>query len=455
MLRVEGVEFFEQLDAVVDRAGIGGLDEGEGGDVPEAERGHLEDDRGQVGSEDLGFGELVTGVVVLLGVEADADAGPDPAASAGPLVGRRLRHRFDGKALDLGPPVVAGDPGVAGVDDVADAGHGEGRLGHVGGQHDAAAPMGGEDPVLFSGREAGEEGEDLGVRPGPLLQRLGRLPDVPLAGQEHQDVAVALAGQLVDRVGDGLGLGERLVDGRAVRWPVADLDRVGPARDLDDGGGAVLGCEVVGEPFGVDGGRGDDDPQVGSAGEELAEVAEDEIDVEAAFVGLVDDDRVVAVEVPVPLELGQEDAVGHQLDPGRRPDPVVEPEAVADLLAGLDAELFGHPLGHGPGGQATRLGVADHPVASSASFQAELGQLGALPRAGLAGHDEDLVLGDGRHQLIAVVGDREFGREGEPGEEAFDRGTRLGGDRCRFGVGHQRRFSTRPARPGPARGGTR
>jgi hypothetical protein len=33
-------------------------------------------------------------------------------------------------------------------------------------------------------------------------------------------------------------------------------------------------------------------------------------------VRLVDHDRVVAAQVPVPLELGEQDAVGHHLDPG-------------------------------------------------------------------------------------------------------------------------------------------
>ena len=49
--------------------------------------------------------------------------------------------------------------------------------------------------------------------------------------------------------------------------------------------------------------------------EQLLEVAEDEVDVQAALVCLVDDQRVVAAQHPVALDLGEQDAVGHHLAP--------------------------------------------------------------------------------------------------------------------------------------------
>ena len=117
----------------------GGSTNGKRRDVAEAEAGHLQDDAGQVGAQDLRLGELGTALEVLLGVEPDRDAGLEPAAAAGPLVGGGLADRLDGQPLHLGPHRVAADPGDAGVDDVPDAGHGQRRLGHVGGQHDPAS----------------------------------------------------------------------------------------------------------------------------------------------------------------------------------------------------------------------------------------------------------------------------------------------------------------------------
>jgi hypothetical protein len=76
--------------------------------------------------------------------------------------------------------------------------------------------------------------------------------------------------------------------------------------------------EMRRKAVGVDGRRGDDELEVGPLGQQLLEVAEQEIDVEAALVRLVDDDRLVGVQVGVGLRLGEQDAVGHQLDPAFR-----------------------------------------------------------------------------------------------------------------------------------------
>ena len=46
-------------------------------------------------------------------------------------------------------------------------------------------------------------------------------------------------------------------------------------------------------------------------------------------MGLVDDEGVVLVEKPVLLDLRQQHAVGHQLDRGLGPHPVVEAHLVA------------------------------------------------------------------------------------------------------------------------------
>ncbi len=61
-----------------------------------------------------------------------------------------------------------------------------------------------EHPVLLGGRQPGVQREHLEpVAPG---QQVGGVADLALTGQEDQDVARPLAGQLVHRVEDGLAL---------------------------------------------------------------------------------------------------------------------------------------------------------------------------------------------------------------------------------------------------------
>ncbi len=199
---------------------------------------------------------------------------------------------------------------------------------------------------------------------------------------------------------------------------VAQLDRVGAARHLDD-----RGAEVGGEPFGVDGGGGDDHLEVGPAGEHVGEVAEQEVDVEAALVGLVDDQGVVAAQQPVALHLCQQDAVGHELDQGVLAHLVREAHRVADQVAHLGAQLLGDAGRHRAGGQAPGLRVPDQPPHTATQLEAHLRELRALARPRLAGDDHDLVVADGGQHVVAALGDGQRlgvgdGRDGggAPGE---------------------------------------
>ncbi len=221
------------------------------------------------------------------------------------------------------------------------------------------------------------------------------------------------------------------VRARGDQGPVADLDGVHPSGHLDDRGlpSAVVG-EVPGEPLGVDGRRRDDQLQVGASRQQSPEVAEQEVDVEAPLVGLVDDDRVVAAELPVALELGEQDAVGHHLDPGVARRAIGEAHLVADLGAELRLQLRGQALGDRAGGDPSRLGVPDQAPAtalSAAQLEADLRQLRGLPRAGLAGHDHDLVIPDRGGDVVAPAADRQLGREGD----VHNDGDCLPPDRCR------------------------
>ena len=138
---------------------------------PEPQAGHLQDDAGQVGAQDLRLGELRPALEVLLGVEPDRDARLQPAAPAGPLVGRGLADRLDRQPLHLGPHRVAADPRDAGVDDVPDAGHRQRGLGDVRRQDDPTAGVGAEDPVLLGRGQPRVERHDLGARRGRPARR--------------------------------------------------------------------------------------------------------------------------------------------------------------------------------------------------------------------------------------------------------------------------------------------
>src|SRR5690606_41472767 len=76
----EGADLHEELDAVAYRPGVGLVDEGEVLHVAQPESGHLEDDRGERGAQDLRLGDL--GARLEVGPRVEPDRNPVGHAAA-------------------------------------------------------------------------------------------------------------------------------------------------------------------------------------------------------------------------------------------------------------------------------------------------------------------------------------------------------------------------------------
>ena len=470
----DGLQLGQLVEAVRDGLHVGRVDEAEVrhvlGGAGDPDRQHVQHHGAERGAQDLRLGESRARLVVLARVQADRDAVGDAAASAGPLVGAGLADRLDRQALHLRGLRIAGDAGGAGVDHVADTRHGQRRLGDVGRDHDALVRMRLEHAVLVLGRQPGEQRHDLdrvgaahvlGARPVVVAQRVLELVDVALAGGEHEDVArPALVARMDDQLGAGarhrrrhvhirvaavaaapgtvaaavaLGSGGRRGQlrvgllaghragleaghgahqrGRGAERLVEDLHRIGAPRHLDDRHlRAERMLEVLLELHRVDRRRRDHELEVAAAGEQRGQVAEQEIDVEAALVRLVDDDRVVLAEFRIALDLREQDAVGDHAQPGLRRALVGEPHLIADLVAQAHAHFAGDAFGDRACGDAPRLRVHDLlAVRAAAELQQDLRQLRGLARAGLTGHDHDLAGTDGPRDVVARRRHRQFG----------------------------------------------
>ena len=222
-------------------------------------------------------------------------------------------------------------------------------------------------------------------------------------GEEDQHVPRGCGGrQLLDRRCDGVHLVVVLTDG-----PVADLHGVGAPGNLHD----WRVVEVSGEPGGVDGGGGDDHPEFRATFQELFEVAEQEVNVEAAFVCLINNDCVVAFQIAVVGQLTEQHTVGHHLDSGGTAHSAGEAHLVADELPHFRSALIGNPVRDCAGRNPPRLGVSDP---RSARQQADLRKLGGLTRPGFTCDHDHLVVADEGCDSRCLRGDRQRRIEGEP-----------------------------------------
>ena len=120
---------------------------------------------------------------------------------------------------------------------------------------------------------------------------------------------------------------------------------------------------------------------------------------------LVDDEGRVAAQQLVVLDFGEQNTVGHELNGAVFADLGGESHLVADGFANLLAELFGDAFGHGTRGEAARLGVANQALLAQAELEAHLGNLGGLTGAGFTRDDDDLVVADSVHDVVAAFAD--------------------------------------------------
>ena len=174
--------------------------------------------------------------------------------------------------------------------------------------------------------------------------------------------------------------------------------------------------EMRPERLDVDRRRCDDEFEIRPPPQQRFHVADQEVHVQAALVGLVDDQHFVAVQVAVGSDFGQEQPIGHHLDEGVVANPLGEAHRVPDHAAERRLEFDGDAFGNRPRGQPARLRMADHPAPAQAGAQARLGQLGGLAGAGLARDDDDLARTQQGDDLVDVLRDGQFRRKVDSGD---------------------------------------
>ncbi len=305
------------------------------------------------------------------------------------------------QAFQLSALAVAFDPRGSAVDDVADARNGQRSLGHIGGKHDAPLRTRLEYTILFVGRKPRIQGQDFGLAILAPLQRQMRIADFAFTRQEHQRIA-----QRVSRVDlvhhrDDL-FGKAGIGTLGGRTP-AQFHRMTAAFHFDH----RRIVEVLGKARGVDGGRRDDQLEITALGKQALEIADQEIDVEAALVRLVENDRVVGAEPGIALGFRQQDAIGHELDQRSIADPLIETHLEADQLTHGRAQFAGNASSHRARGNPARLGAADHAGHAATGRKTQLGQLRGLARPGFTGQHDDRMVLDQAHDLLAACRNRQ------------------------------------------------
>ena len=172
------------MHTVVDAAALRRIEKRKVRHVTELERGHLQDHRGQVGTQDFRVGEARPTGEVQLGVQPDAHTRGGAAGPPRSLRCRSLGDGFNRQSLHFGAPAVARYSGGPRVDDIVNSRNSQGCLSDIGGQYDAPRQSAGVDRehlLLLGGGQPRIERQHLRTR-HRSAHRLGGIPDLTLTG---------------------------------------------------------------------------------------------------------------------------------------------------------------------------------------------------------------------------------------------------------------------------------
>ncbi|MNO55022.1 hypothetical protein D3C76_455050 [compost metagenome] len=311
----------------------------------------LQGQAGQVGLHDLGA--AVGGQLVMLGLgpQAVTHAGLQAAGTAGALSGTGARDALGVQTSHAAARVETRYPGQACVDHHAHAVDGQAGLGDVGGQHHFAQALG----RRVDGRTLGVEIElamqrakqDLGALAQRFLQALVHPADLGLTWQEYQHTA-SLVSQCLQHAIHYPWLDELT---RLERPPPTDVDGVHAAFAADHRG-------IIQQPrkaLALQGRGHQQNLQWRVVPQQLPAIqaqCQGQVGIKAALVKFVEDHQPHPLQRRVGLQAAGEDAFGHYLDAGFRPDLAVQADAIAHGFADLFAQLAGQALGRSPRCQA-------------------------------------------------------------------------------------------------------
>ena len=103
---------------------------------------------------------------------------------------------------------------------------------------------------------------------------------------------------------------------------------------------------MLGKTRGVNRGRGNDQLEIWPTRQELPEIAQQKINIQAAFVRLINDDGVVTTQQRIPLGLGKQDSIGHQFDRGLGAAAILKSDLVAYPFTQRRLEFISDTTGH-------------------------------------------------------------------------------------------------------------
>ena len=125
-------------------------------------------------------------------------------------------------------------------------------------------------------------------------------------------------------------------------------------------------------------------------------------------MSFIEDQHLILPQFRISLCLGQQDAVGHELDPGLTRSLILETHLVSHVSAERHPEFFRHAFRHARRRDPPRLGAADPPALRTHRLRHHFRELRGFSGARIAHDHDDLMRPQCGKNLLPVLDHRQF-----------------------------------------------
>ena len=345
----------------------------------------------------------IAALKIRLRIQPDADTLRDAPAASRPLAGTRLRNRLHLQALNLAPRQIARNASQPAVNHINNTRNRQRRLRHIRRQHKAPPSLLRiENALLFPEPQTREERQHIRPRQLQRRKRIGAIPNLALPRQKHQHIPpLIILRKPRHRTHHML---RQLLILRQRRHVVV-IDTESAPLHIDN----RSPVEKLRKRRRIHRRRRNNELDIAAPLQQQLHVAEQKINIQTALVRFVNNNRVIAAQIPIRLRLRQQNTVRHHLETRLRPRPVIETHLIAHVITDLAAHLIRNAASHRHRRQSARLRAAQHPRALPRHLQRNLGQLCRLAAARLTHNNHHAVAAQSLRNLLAATRNRQIG----------------------------------------------
>ena len=254
-----------------------------------------------------------------------------------------------------------------------------------------------KNPLLVRQAQPGEQRQNARVSQIPAFQFFRHLTYFAFSGKEDKHIPAVV--QSIQPIHGTCHMSRKFLI--VILWrQIVEVHRISAAFYLN----YRCASKEFGKPAGIQRRGTDDQPQVSPPVQQKPQIAEQKVNVEAAFMRLIQNQGMILAQIRIMLRFRQKNPIRHELQARIRPGFFLKAHLVTHQTSQVAVQFLRHSAGNGSSSQPSGLGAPYSAPHLPGKLHGHFRELGSLTGSRLPHYDNDLVLPHCRQNIIPAAG---------------------------------------------------